>query len=139
MTHRENSTLTKNINSNNGSETYSDDEEDEDVLYVNKQGQRSCINPKTRFENDQTIRVGWVNFRSTNIICHIGYELGHIAPQCTLKLYPLDKGVKKHKNVTSDYRIHAPRTSYNDERKFLTMKASKQPTANNDDNGVDCD
>lgn len=90
-----------------------EDDEDGYLLYIEDRG-KSCRLPlKVRLGNGQTTRVGWVDPHAWQIIFHSCLKVGHIAPQCNLKLYKFDKVVRNYESILypqkTEIESHVPR------------------------------
>lgn len=71
----------------------SNEAEDKKIFYVNNQVQSRSLSPK------ETIRVGRVDPRSSNLICNSCYGIRKIYSQCTLKLFKVKKVVKNYETL----------------------------------------
>lgn len=88
--------IANSMDSNNGRQLYTDNEEDFHVFYVINQRQRPQLPLKVLFDDAKTTRLGLFHPRSAKLSCHTFYTVVHIALQCTLKLYHLQNVFKRY-------------------------------------------
>lgn len=109
-------------------------EEDENSFYFDDRVQSRCLQTKVSFDKGQTTRVCCAVPRASHIICQTFYPASHIAPQCTLNIYQLDKAFKNYEALFANDHARVPCISYNDARDFLAMKADDAKSTNYDKN-----
>ena len=63
--------------------------------------------------------MGWIDTGRSAVICHTCYEAGHIAPQCNLKLYQIDRVVNNYEALDDQTRAKVPSKSYEDAKAYL--------------------
>lgn len=73
----------------------SNDEEHDSVFYVDDKIQPRSLLPTVHFDDRKTNLVGFVDPGSSKVIYHSCCTAPHIPSQCTLRVYQLDKVVKK--------------------------------------------
>ena len=96
--------------------------EEGDLFYVDQSGERRRRPPRVAFDTSRTARAGWAAPETP--ICFSCYEKGHLKPQCPLKLANIEMAVVNFDKLTTEERERVPRTSYEEAKSFLELRAN---------------